>query len=61
MDLHYNTGSDISEQHQTGTDQWLDLWTTTDTGLDYTSLEQASLAGQQCIACYCQTAPACRL
>ncbi|MFT6146999.1 MAG: hypothetical protein ACJAZO_005325 [Myxococcota bacterium] len=41
-----------------GTDPWLDLWTTTDTGNNYTSVEVTSLAGQKRIADYCRTAPA---
>jgi len=55
--FHYADGNYVSELHQTGSDQWLDLWTSTDVSISYTSVEQASMAGRKCISGYCRSAP----
>jgi hypothetical protein len=55
-EIHFYSGTGISEQHS-GSDQWLDTWTSVDATNNYQSVTGTSTAGTKCIAGYCRANP----
>jgi hypothetical protein len=52
--MHYYSNSGLSESHG-GSDQWLDMWNSTDGTNNYTSLEDSSLQGTKCLTGFCRS------
>ena len=54
-ELYFYMGHAISESHQRGTDQWLDMWTGRDAGPNYkySYSDSADARGTKCVAGYC--------
>ncbi len=56
--FYYGTGTWVSEQHQAGSDLWVDLWVgVDDVGNNYLYSVDAASRGQKCIAGYCKNEP----